>query len=103
MADYGIGEKLAHWVENEIQWEARHVVLGHLQRSHPPSTTDRFLTTAMGVVAARLAHREEWGKATVYRNGQVTPVSIQAIMGNPRNIDPDHRWVKMAQALGIYI
>ncbi len=103
VADYGIGEKLAHWVENEIQWEARHVVLGHLQRSHPPSTTDRFLTTAMGVVAARLAHRGEWGKATVYRNGQVTPTSLESIMGEPRLINPEHRWVKMAQALGIYI
>ncbi len=103
VADYGIGERLAKWVEEEIQWEARHVVLGHLQRSHPPSTTDRFLTTAMGIVAARLAHKGEWGKAAVFKNGQVNPVPIKNIMGPARNVDPEHRWVKMAQALGIYI
>ena len=103
VADYGIGERMAKWIEAEINWEARHVVLGHLQRSHPPSTTDRFLTTAMGIVAARLAHKGEWGKAAVIKNGQVTPVPLENIMGSARNVAPDHRWVKMAQALGIYI
>ena len=103
VSDYGIGERLSKWIEEEIQWEARHVVLGHLQRSHQPSTTDRFLTTAMGIVAARLAHRGEWGKAASFKNGQVTPVPIESMMGEPRNVDPEHRWVKMAQALGIYI
>lgn len=103
VADYGIGERLAKWVEEEINWEARHVVLGHLQRSHPPSTTDRFLTTAMGIVAARMAHKGNWGHAAVYKHGQVTQVPIESLMGPARNVDPEHRWVKMAQALGIYI
>jgi ATP-dependent phosphofructokinase / diphosphate-dependent phosphofructokinase len=103
VSDYGIGERLAKWTEEEINWEARHIVLGHLQRGHPPTTTDRFLTTAMGIVAARLAHKNEWGKAAVFKNGQVMSVSIDSIMGQARNITPDHRWVKMAQALGIFI
>ena len=103
VSDYGIGERLAKWIETEIEWETRHVVLGHLQRSQPPSTTDRFLTTAMGIVAARLAHRSEWGMAASYKNGQVTPVPINTFMGEARNVAEEHRWVKMAQALGIYI
>ena len=103
VADYGIGEKLSLWIQQEVDSETRHVVLGHLQRSHPPSTTDRFLTTAMGIVAARLAHKNEWGKAAAFKNGQVTAVKLETIMGPPRNVDPEHRWVKMAQALGIYI
>ncbi|MCJ8276773.1 MAG: 6-phosphofructokinase, partial [Bdellovibrionales bacterium] len=103
VSDYGIGERLSKWIEQELDWETRHVILGHLQRSHPPSTTDRFLTSAMGIVAARLAHKGEWGKAAAFKNGQVTPVPIETIMGAPRNVDPEHRWVKMAQALGIYI
>lgn len=103
VADYGIGERLAKWIEAEIEWETRHVVLGHLQRATPPSTTDRFLTTAMGIVAARLAHKGEWGKAASFKNGQVTPVPIEDFMGPARNVDPEHRWVKMAKALGIFI
>ncbi|NQZ19838.1 MAG: 6-phosphofructokinase, partial [Bdellovibrionales bacterium] len=51
VSDYGIGERLSKWIEQELDWETRHVILGHLQRSHPPSTTDRFLTSAMGIVA----------------------------------------------------
>lgn len=103
VTDYGIGERLAKWTEEELKWEARHVVLGHLQRAEAPTTTDRFLTTAMGIVAARMAHKGQWGQAAVLRNGQVTPVKIESIMGEPRLIDAEHRWVKMAQALGIYI
>ncbi|MCB0378093.1 MAG: ATP-dependent 6-phosphofructokinase [Bdellovibrionales bacterium] len=101
--DYGIGQRLAQWVEKEIDWEARHIVLGHLQRSHPPTTTDRFLTTAMGIVAARLADQNQWGQAAVYKNGQIHPVALESITGEPRNVDPEHRWVKMVQALGIFI
>lgn len=103
VSDYGIGERLAKWIESEINWEARHVVLGHLQRSHPPTTTDRFLTAAMGIVAARMAHKGHWGQAAAFRGGQVTQVPLEDLMGPARNVDPDHRWVKMAQALGIYI
>jgi ATP-dependent phosphofructokinase / diphosphate-dependent phosphofructokinase len=103
VSDYGIGERLSRWVEAEINWEARHVVLGHLQRSHPPTTTDRFLTTSMGIVAARMAHKGNWGMAAAYKGGQVTQVPIESFMGPARNVDPEHRWVKMAQALGIYI
>mgnify|MGYP003682960395 FL=1 len=103
VSNYGIGERLSKWIEQELHWETRHVILGHLQRSHPPSTTDRFLTTAMGIVAARLAHKGEWGKAAAFINGQVTPIPLENIMGPPRNIKPEHRWVKMAQALGIFI
>ncbi len=103
VADYGVAERLSKWVEGEINWEARHVVLGHLQRSHAPSTTDRFLTTAMGIVAARLAHKGQWGKAAAVVKGQVDPVPLDDVIGKARKVDPDHRWVKMAQALGIYI
>lgn len=103
VSDYGIGERLSRWIEQEIQWETRHVVLGHLQRSHPPSTTDRFLTTAMGVVAARMAHNQEWGKAAVFQKGQVSAVPIESVMGPARLVETNHRWVKMAQDLGLFI
>jgi 6-phosphofructokinase len=103
VSDYGIGERLAKWIESEIKWETRHIVLGHLQRSAPPSTTDRFLTTAMGIVAARLAHKGEWGKAACFKKGKVTSAPVSDLMGPARNVDPEHRWVKMAQALGIFI
>jgi ATP-dependent phosphofructokinase / diphosphate-dependent phosphofructokinase len=99
----GFAERLARWVETETSWEARHVVLGHLQRSRHPTTTDRFLTLSMGIEAARLVEAGDWNKAVVYRNGAVTNAPLTDIMKPARLVATDHRWVQYAQKLGIYI
>ena len=99
----GVAEVLSRWIEKETGWESRHVVLGHLQRARSPTTTDRFLTLAMGVEVARLAIAGKWGQAVVYRQGQVTSVPVAELMGPARLVSSDHRWVKLAQSLGIFI
>lgn len=99
----GIGKKLARWFDKETGWESRQVVLGHLQRSKSPTATDRFLTLAMGLEVAKLAHNKEWGKAAVYKNGMVQSAPLADIMKPARLVESDHRWVKMAQQLGIFI
>lgn len=99
----GFAERFARWIEQETDWEARHVVLGHLQRSRHPTTTDRFLTLAMGLEAARLVEAGEWNRAVVYRNGAVTSAPLSDILKPARLVNPDHRWVKFAQKLGIFI
>jgi 6-phosphofructokinase len=99
----GIGERLARWIEQNSPWEARHVVLGHLQRARYPTTTDRFLTASMGAKAATLALSHQWNRAVVYRNGIVTDAPLSDIQGEPREVDPEHRWVKLCEALGIFI
>ncbi len=99
----GIAEALARWLDRETGWEARHVVLGHLQRARHPTTTDRFLTLAMGVEVARMAFEGAWGQAAVYREGRVQRAAVDELMGPPRLVTPDHRWVKLAQALGTFI
>jgi 6-phosphofructokinase len=99
----GIAEALARQLERETSWEARHVVLGHLQRARSPTTTDRFLTLAMGVEVARMVAEKDWGKAAVYRSGKVQRAPIDELMGPARLVNSDHRWVKLAQSLGIFI
>lgn len=99
----GVAERLARWIEANTEWEARHVVLGHLQRSRAPTTTDRFLTASLGLKAAQLAMAGKWGTAVVYREGRVLEAPLSDIQGPPRMIDPDHRWVKACQGLGIFI
>ncbi len=99
----GIAERIARWVETTTPWEARHVVLGHLQRSRAPTTTDRFLTAALGLKAASLAMQKKWGTAVVYREGRVIEAPLTDIQGPPRMVDPEHRWVKSCQSLGIFI
>ena len=99
----GIGERLARWIETNTPWEARHVVLGHLQRARQPTTTDRFLTASMGTKAAQLVLEQKWNRAVVYRNGMVVDAPLSDIQGEPRQVDPNHRWVKLCENLGIFI
>ena len=99
----GFAERLARWIENETAWESRHVVLGHLQRSRSPTTTDRFLTLTMGVEVGRMVNEGDWNKAVVYRQGQVMRAPISDLMKPARLVGKDHRWVKLAQALQIFI
>ncbi len=99
----GISESLARWCAKEMEEESRHVVLGHLQRAHPPATVDRFLTLAMGAMVGNLVRDAAWGKAVAYRQGQVIAVPIQDFMGPPRLISLDHPWLAMANAVGIFI
>jgi 6-phosphofructokinase 1 len=99
----GVAETLSRWIDRETGWESRYVVLGHLQRAKHPTTTDRFLTLAMGVEVARMALEGAWGNAAVYRQGAVTRAPVTDLMGPARLIDPGHRWVKLAQALGMFI
>ena len=99
----GIGERLSRWIETNTPWEARHVVLGHLQRAHYPTTTDRFLTASMGAKAAELVLSNTWNRAVVFREGRVLDAPLSDIQGEPREVSSDHRWVKLSQDLGIYI
>lgn len=99
----GIAFSLARWIESQTGWETRHVVLGHMQRARHPTTTDRFLTEFMGVEAARMALEGAWGQAVVYRQGRITRAPLNDLMQPPKLVDADHRWVKCAQALGIFI
>lgn len=101
--DYGAGHRLVQWIEKEVGLEARAVVLGHLQRSKAPTTTDRFLTTAMGVKAAQLVMRGEWNQAVVFRDGRVTKAPLSDVMGAAKKVSADHRWVMLGKALGLYI
>lgn len=99
----GIAEHLAKFLEKETGWESRNVVLGHLQRSRSPTMTDRFLTLALGVEVSRMVVEKAWGNAVVYRDGRVLRAPISVLMGPARLVHPDHRWVRLAQALGIFI
>lgn len=99
----GFSNALVEWINAESSWESRNVVLGHLQRSKAPTTTDRFLTSAMGVEVAELALNKKWQTAVVYRNGRVTHAPITDIMQPAKMISNEHPWIDLAQQLGIFI
>jgi 6-phosphofructokinase len=99
----GIGERLISWIESNTPWEARAVVLGHLQRSRSPTTFDRHLTLGLGVTAAHLVLKQEWNTAVVFQNGKVCSAPLSDLQGEPRMIPVNHPWISAAKDLGIFI
>jgi 6-phosphofructokinase 1 len=99
----GIAEKLARFLEKETDWEARHVVLGHLQRSRSPTTTDRFLTLAMGVEAGKMVLSDDWHQAVVYREGKVTRAPVTDLMKPVKKVNADHKWIQIAESIGLFV
>jgi len=55
------------------------------------------------VQAAKLALAGKWFQAVVYRDGAVMAAPLAEIQGSPRLVSSDHRWLRTAQSLGIYI
>lgn len=99
----GFAQVVSDWIEQELDWESRFVILGHLQRSHQPSNTDRLLSLTMAKEACRLVSEGKWGRAVVYRSGQVQEAPIADVMRAPRLVPKDHQWIATAQKLGIFI
>ena len=98
----GFSLNLSRWIEQETGWESRNLVLGHLQRSRHPTTTDRFLTMTMGAKAAQLVLEHKWGRGVVYRQGEVKDCNINELMVPARLVTQDHQWLKLAKAVGIW-
>ncbi|GAA1899817.1 ATP-dependent 6-phosphofructokinase [Streptomyces sodiiphilus] len=60
----GIGNQLAVELERRLGYEARPVILGHVQRGGTPTAYDRVLATRFGWHAVEAAHRGEFGMMT---------------------------------------
>ncbi len=99
----GVGDQLCEWIEKNTSWEARAVVLGHLQRSRTPTNFDRFLTLEMGTLAAHCVLQGDWNKAIVYRGGKVITAPLNEIQGEPRVVPQNHPWIKFARDVGVWI
>jgi hypothetical protein len=57
----------------------------------------------MGVEVGRMVLEGAWGQAVVYRQGQIKRAPVTDLMGPARLVEHDHRWVKLAEALGTFI
>ncbi len=73
----GIGKILAKELQKRTGWEARHVVLGHLQRGGPPSAFDRWFASRLGIAAADQVANENFGVMVVLRGFDIVPVSLE--------------------------
>ena len=85
----GIGELVADLIEKRTGFETRCVTLGHLQRGGAPSAYDRVLGTRLGIHAARLANRREFGRMVALRGIDIVSVPLEEAVGTMRTLSRD--------------
>ncbi|MBM0127799.1 6-phosphofructokinase [Pimelobacter simplex] len=72
----GIGDRLAHEIEQRTGKEARAVVLGHIQRGGTPSAFDRWLATRFGLQAIDAVADGEYGVMVALRGTSIVRVPL---------------------------
>jgi 6-phosphofructokinase 1 len=72
----GVAELLAARIQQRLGWEARSLVLGHLQRAGRPIAFDRIFALRLGAKAARLVLERRFGYMAALRAGEVVEVPM---------------------------
>ena len=77
----GIGPVLARELERLTGYEARSVVLGHIQRGGSPTARDRVLATRYGAKAYEMAKSGQFGRMAALHGDEITSVDISDVEG----------------------
>ena len=72
----GIGDRLAHEIEDRTGAEARAVVLGHIQRGGTPTAFDRWLATRFGLHAIDAVADGDFGVMVALRGTNIERVKL---------------------------
>ena len=97
----GIGGIVTAEMVGRTGKESRCCVLGHLQRGGAPTTLDRLLGTQFGLKAVQLIAEGKFGSMVSYQNNEVLDAPIADAVNRLRLVDPNHRLVETARAIGI--
>ncbi len=73
----GAADLLAKKIMQRLKWDARPVVLGHLQRAGRPIAFDRIFALRLGAKAARLVLERRFGYMAALRAGEVVDVPLR--------------------------
>ena len=95
----GVGNLVAHQIEEQTGIEARSVVLGHLLRGGSPTAADRVLATNFGHHAIELLLAGETARMVARQGGEMTSVDMRLPAGRQRLVPPDHSLVRTARGV----
>ena len=92
----GVGDALAHEIEERTGFETRVTVLGHVQRGGSPTPRDRVLATRYGLKAADLVHEQQWGTMAALQGDAIVAVSLADAVAELKTVPP--QWYDVARA-----
>ena len=81
--------------------EARHVVLGHLQRGGSPSAYDRVLAARFGCHAVDVVRAGQSDVMVALRSPDIVTVPLEEVVGKTRFVPLDGDLVRTARDLGM--
>jgi ATP-dependent phosphofructokinase / diphosphate-dependent phosphofructokinase len=85
----GIGDRLAHEIEQRTGAESRAVVLGHIQRGGTPTAFDRWLATRFGLHAIDAVADGHFGTMVALRGKNIERVKLIEGTGELKLVSPD--------------
>ncbi len=75
--------------------EARHAVIGHMQRGGIPTVFDRILGLRCGITAVDLISQEKFGYMAALKGNEIVGVPLEEAVNKLKIID--EKWWKLAQ------
>jgi 6-phosphofructokinase 1 len=85
----GIGQLVAHAVEEATSYETRVTVLGHLQRGGTPTAFDRVLGTRFGIAAIDLVHAGDFGKMVSLQGNEIVAIPLAEAVNQLKLVDQE--------------
>jgi ATP-dependent phosphofructokinase / diphosphate-dependent phosphofructokinase len=99
-SEAGVANSIASVLREMLGKEIRVTVLGHVQRGGSPTPFDRILGTRMGVHAADLVARGEFGRMVCLRGNKIESVPLEEALAEIKFVDPKSEIVYAARAVG---
>jgi 6-phosphofructokinase 1 len=96
----GIGNVLAHQLNEYINSEVRTTILGHMQRGGTPTAYDRNLSTLFGAHAATLVAEETFGRMVAIQDSKLAHVSLGEVANQTRTVPRNAPLIAAGLAVG---
>jgi phosphofructokinase-like protein len=84
----GVGNLVAHELEQRTGFETRVTSLGHVQRGGTPTAFDRVLATRFGVAAIDAVNRGDFGVMVALRGVDIVTVPLEEATAELKTVDP---------------
>ncbi|HQL00821.1 MAG TPA: ATP-dependent 6-phosphofructokinase [Smithellaceae bacterium] len=83
----GIAAFVASEIQKKTGFEARHLILSHLQRGGSPSARDRLMARWFGIAAVDMIVNEDFGRMVSLSRGEITGVPLKEVVNKLNLVD----------------